>query len=143
REYLLTLSARGHYRSIVRIVPILLVLLLALATSAPAADYFVKNGGSDAADGLSLATAWSTLNHAAGVVNPGDVVHVQDGSYQGFYLDRSGTAAQPITFAADGPAVQITADNGTTPDGINVEGADHGVIDGFIVNDRTRAGIRV
>src|SRR6266481_1050562 len=127
----------------VRVVCFSLVLLLVATTPGHAADYFVKNGGSDAADGLSLATAWATLNHAASVVNPGDVVHVQDGSYQGFYLDRAGTAAQPIMFVADGSAVQITADNGTTPDGINVEGADHVVIDGFIVNDRTRAGIRV
>ena len=51
-------------------------------------------------------------------------MHVLDGSYQGFYLERSGTAGNPITFVADGPAVQITADNGTTPDGINLEGAD-------------------
>lgn len=120
-----------------------LAALLLLATPVRAADLFVKNGGDDGADGLSLATAWATLGHAADAVSPGDVVHVQDGSYQGFYLSRSGTAAQPITFVADGAAVQITADNGTTPDGINVEGADHVIIDGFVVNDRTRAGIRV
>ena len=126
-----------------RIALLAVAVLVAIAAPVRAADFFVKNGGDDTADGLSLATAWATLNQAAGVVNPGDVVHVEDGSYQGFYLDRSGTAAQPITFVADGPNVQITADNGTTPDGINVEGADYVVIDGFIVNDRTRAGIRV
>jgi parallel beta-helix repeat protein len=145
----LTVADGGLYTSGMRVVVsrtrVLLSLALLLAAAPPlrAADYYVQNGGSDGADGLTLATAWATLDHAAGVVNPGDVVHVQDGSYQGFYLDRSGTAASPITFVADGPAVQITADNGTTPDGINVEGADHVVIDGFIVNDRTRAGIRV
>lgn len=118
-------------------------LVLLLASTADAATYFVKNGGNNALDGLSLANAWATLNHAASVVNPGDTVHVQDGSYQGFYLDRSGTAGSPITFVADGPNVLITADNGTTPDGINVEGAGYVVIDGFVVNNRTRAGIRV
>lgn len=107
-----------------------------------AADYFVKNGGNDGLDGLTLATAWATLNHAADQVDPGDTVHVQNGNYQGFYLDRSGSPGAPITFVADGDAVAITSDNGTTPDGINVEGASHVVIDGFIVNDRTRAGIR-
>src|SRR5581483_7289195 len=76
-------------------------------------------------------------------VNPGDTVHVADGSYQGFYLSRSGAAGNPITFRAEGSNVRIKADNGTTPDGINVEGAAYVVIDGFIVNDRTRAGIRV
>src|SRR5262245_15671931 len=120
-----------------------LAIVVALAAPAGATNYFVKNGGSDGADGLSLATAWATLGHAAGLVNPGDTVHVQDGSYQGFYLERSGQPGNPVTFVADGSAVQITADNGTTPDGVNVENAHDVVIDGFIVNDRTRAGIRV
>ncbi len=110
---------------------------------APAADLWVKNGGNDALDGLSPANAWATLGHAANVVDPGDTVHVLDGSYQGFYLSRSGLPGSPITFHAEGPNVHITADNGTTPDGINVEGAAYVVIDGFVVDDRTRAGIRV
>lgn len=143
----LTVASVGLYTRAMRrvVLPLVVLALSVLVDTAPAvaADYFVKNGGSDAANGLALATAWATLGHAAAVVNPGDTVHVQDGSYQGFYLDRSGAPGSPITFVADGPSVQITADNGTTPDGINVEGADHVVIDGFVVNDRTRAGIRV
>jgi hypothetical protein len=117
-------------------------LLTLLAVPAWATDYWVKNGGSDAADGLTQGTAWATLGHAADVVNPGDTVRVLDGSYQGFYLDRSGTPGNPITFRAEGTDARITADNGMTPDGINVENAAHVVIDGFIVNGRTRAGIR-
>lgn len=117
-------------------------LLLLYSTAATAADLYVKNGGDDTHDGLSLATAWATLGHATNVVNPGDTVHVQDGNYQGFYVSRSGAAGNPITFVAAGTNVQITADNGTTPDGINIEGADYVVIDGFNVNNRTRAGIR-
>jgi hypothetical protein len=116
--------------------------LLCLATATRATDYWVKNGGSDGADGLSAATAWATLPHAADQVGPGDTVHVLDGSYQGFYLETSGTAGSPITFKAEGSAVQITSDNPTTPDGINLEGASHVVVDGFVVNDRTRAGVR-
>ena len=116
---------------------------LLLATRAMAADYYVSPTGSDGADGLSMPTAWATLNHAAGLVNAGDTVHVVDGSYQGFDLRRSGTAGHPITFQAASPTVQITADNGTTPDGINVEDAAYIVIDGFTVDHRTRAGIRV
>ena len=126
-----------------RLLLLALAFGLSCALPASAADFWVKNGGSDGATGLSTAAAWATLGHAAAVVNPGDTVHVLDGSYQGFYLDRSGTAGKPITFEADGSAALITADNGTTPDGINVENAAHVVIDGFVVNDRTRAGIRV
>src|SRR5687767_3754041 len=118
-------------------------LLVLLGGRANATDYWVKNGGSDAADGLTQATAWATLHHAADVVDPGDTVRVLDGTYQGFDLRRSGTAGNPITFRAEGASAQITADNGTTPDGINVENAEYVVVDGFVVNGRTRAGIRV
>jgi parallel beta-helix repeat protein len=122
----------------------LLVAFAAILIAAPlsAADYYVKNGGNDSLDGLSAATAWATLQHAADLVNPGDTVHVLDGTYAGFYVDRSGTAANPITFLAQSPAVQITSNNAFTPDGINVENASYVIIDGFTVNNRTRAGIR-
>ena len=116
--------------------------VLLLSVPVRAADLWVKNGGNDALDGHSQATAWATLGHAASVVNPGDTVHVLDGTYQGFDLRRSGTSGAPITFHAEGSAAQITADNGTTPDGINVENAAYVIIDGFVVNNRTRAGIR-
>jgi len=103
-------------------------LLALLAGPARAADRWVKNGGSDGADGASVATAWATLPHAADEVGPGDTVHVLDGSYQGFYLETSGMPGSPITFKAEGSAVQITSDNPTTPDGINLEGASHVVM---------------
>src|SRR5262249_5673240 len=90
----------------------------------------------------SQATAWATMPHAADQVAAGDTVHVLDGSYQGFYLTRSGASGAPITFKAEGSAVQITQDNPTTPDGINLEGASWVVVDGFVVNGRTRPGIR-
>jgi hypothetical protein len=119
-----------------------LMLLSIVVSPAAAADYYVTNGGSDGASGLSIGSAWATLNHAADVVDPGDTVHVLDGTYQGFDLRRSGTAGNPITFMADGANVRIISDNGVTPDGINVENAAHVVIDGFVVDNRTRAGIR-
>jgi len=58
----------------VRVILASVFLLLTVPTVAPAASYYVKNGGSDGADGLSLATAWATLNHAAQMVAAGDVV---------------------------------------------------------------------
>jgi Right handed beta helix region len=117
-------------------------VVLVVATTARGADYWVKNGGNDGLDGLSVANAWATLVHAAAAVDPGDTVHVLDGSYQGFYLTTSGAPGSPITFRAEGTAVQITADNPVTPDGINLEGASYVVIDGFVVNGRTRTGVR-
>jgi hypothetical protein len=121
--------------------PLATLLLLACAT-AHAADYWVAPDGDDGATGLSTAAPWATLGHAAGVVGPGDTVHVLDGAYQGFHLTTSGTPGAPITFVAEGASVEITADNPVTPDGINLEGASHVVVDGFMVNGRTRAGVR-
>jgi len=120
----------------------LIAMVLVAARPALATDYWVKNGGSDGQSGLSQATAWATLPHAADQVAAGDTVHVLDGSYQGFYLTTSGSAAQPITFRAEGTNVAITADNPKTPDGINLEGASYVVIEGFVVNNRTRTGVR-
>jgi len=118
--------------------------VLAALAGAPAyaADYWVKPSGGDGASGLSVAAAWATLGHAADTVGPGDTVHVLDGQYQGFYLTTSGSLGNPITFVAEGASVEITADNPVTPDGINLEGASHVVLDGFIANGRARAGIR-
>src|SRR5947199_8313980 len=86
----------------------LLLVLAGPAGTAVAADYWVKNGGNDAAPGLSPATAWATLGHAAAVVNPGDTVHVLDGSYPGFDLRRPGTAGHPIPFLARSPCTLVT-----------------------------------
>src|SRR5438093_6932544 len=134
-------SRRLCYASHVR-AAVVVAVLLALAGRAGATDYWVANGGNDAHDGLSVAAAWATLVHAAAVVTAGDTVHVLDGSYQGFYLTPSGAPGSPITVKAEGSAAQITADNPITPDGINLEGASHVVVDGFVVNGRTRTGVR-
>jgi hypothetical protein len=75
-----------------------LVLCAAMLTSAvpaSALDYYVRNGGSDANDGQSMATAWATLGHAADLVDAGDTVHVLDGSYQGCDLRRHTRGPRP------------------------------------------------
>lgn len=120
----------------------LVVALASWAAPARSVDYYVSPGGSDAADGLTPASAWATLVHAAGEVGPGDTVHVADGDYQGFHLTASGNEGNPIHFLAEGDAVRIVEDNPVTPDGINLEGASHVIVEGFEVDGRTRAGIR-
>jgi hypothetical protein len=128
-----------------RTLPLAFAMLAAFALpSAPAAaaDYFVSPDGDDAADGLSALTAWETLTHAADEVGPGDTVHVGDGDYQGFYLETSGTPGSPIRFVGEGDNVRITEDNPETPDGINLEGASYVIVEGFVVDGRTRTGIR-
>lgn len=54
---------------------------VASGASAKGVTYFVKNGGSDAADGLSDATAWATVAKVQGAtLLPGDTVQFKCGS---------------------------------------------------------------
>ena len=107
---------------------------LALAT------YHVAVSGDNSGDG-SEDSPWQTLQHAASRVTAGDEVVVHSGNYAGFDLRRDGTATAPIRFSAE-PGVVIDSENPRTPDGINLEGADHVVIEGFAVIGVERAGIR-
>lgn len=126
-------------------IPTALILSAALAASlASAATYYVAPPpqGNDSNAGTE-SEPWATLQYAADTVIAGDEVVVQAGDYVGAQITTSGTLADPIVFrAANGATVRITSDNLFTPDGINIEGADWIVIEGFTVDDRTRAGIR-
>jgi MYXO-CTERM domain-containing protein len=117
-----------------------LALVLSLPGTAAAATYYVATGGDDGDDGGS-ASPWATLQHAADMVGAGDTVIVRTGAYAGFNLESSGMEGAPITFRAE-EGVQITSENATTPDGINLEGASHVVVEGFTVNGMERAGLR-
>ena len=98
--------------------------------------------GDDSNSG-TFSDPWATLQFAADQVSAGDLVLVRTGSYDGFQLTTSGVTGQPIEFAAYLEEMpEVVSDNASTPDGINLEGASFVVIDGFRVDDRTRAGIR-
>jgi hypothetical protein len=126
-----------------RRIVVVFALLTALPLSLCATTYYVAHWGNDAYNGLSWDSAFATLQHAADLVSAGDSVLTADGDYVGFDLRTGGNGSQPITFLAWGDSVTITVENGTTPDGINIENADWVIIDGFNVVGITRAGIRI
>lgn len=118
--------------------------LLLVSPTLAATTYWVAPPpqGNDSNPGTD-ASPWATLQHAADEVGAGDTVLVKSGSYVGAQLTTSGTSSEPISFqAAPDATPQITADNPSTPDGFNIEGASWIVIEGFTVNGRGRAGIR-
>jgi parallel beta-helix repeat protein len=118
-----------------------LLAVVLLPAGSQAAQYFVSMSGNDSAAG-TLAAPWRTLQRAANVVNPGDVVTVRPGKYAGFNLTRDGTAAAPIKFFAE-PGVLINQPNPVRTDqGINLENASHVIIDGFSVTGMQKAGVR-
>jgi len=101
--------------------------------------YFVSPTGSDANPGTTD-QPWLTLQRAANAVVAGDTVVVRAGNYAGFNLTTDGTAAAPITFMADGAAV-ISQHNAVSDYGVDLDGADYAVVDGFrIINGA--AGVR-
>jgi parallel beta-helix repeat protein len=107
-----------------------------------ATTYFVSNSGDDSNDGLTQNTALETLQYAADIVTAGDSVLVENGTYIGFALWNGGNSSEPIVFKTLGNNVLINEPS-STMDGINIENADYVVIDGFIVNDQPRNGIRL
>ena len=123
----------------------ILILFLSInliCNSLLATTYFVSNSGDDSYDGLTENTAFETLQYAADITTAGDSIFVENGTYVGFALWSGGTNSAPIVFKASGDNVLINAPCSTT-DGINVENADYVIIDGFIVNDQPRNGIRL
>ena len=118
------------------------IALLLTAGTTFAADYYVSTSGNDGNSGSS-SSPWRTLQKAAGSAGPGDVVHVLDGSYAGMNITGDGSSSSPITFQADGSNVRLTSRNPVTDDIVNIEGADYIVIDGFLVENSPRIGIRI
>jgi hypothetical protein len=63
-------------------------------------SWFVSPGGSNFNPG-SLSQPFRTIQHAAGVAQPGDTVNIRAGTYhETVTAPRSGTSAAPITFQA-------------------------------------------
>jgi len=78
-------------------------LALFVATSCPAATYYVRNDGNDRASGQSDAAAWATLEKVnRQSFKPGDVVLFREGDrWEGkLAVDWSGTDAQSATVGA-------------------------------------------
>lgn len=121
-----------------------LTISLLICTSVNAATYYVAITGNDNNNG-SASTPFLTLQKAANLVVAGDTVHVRPGNYAGFVLGwddpQNGSPGAPITFQGDFGAA-ITTRNNKTPDGINLEGASYITIEGFLVQNMPRAGIR-
>ncbi|WP_161792615.1 choice-of-anchor Q domain-containing protein [Psychroserpens damuponensis] len=123
-----------------------LVLSLLFCLQSNATDYYVSNSGNNANNGLTLATAFLTLQHASNLVSAGDTVYVVDGTYAGFDVrDVNGTSTNPITFIAIGDNAIINQRGPIRNDCINIENSDYIIIDGFKVNDApgNGNGIRV
>ena len=105
-------------------------------TATAGTTYYVSPTGNDSGSCTS-ATPCKTINRAAGLAGPGDKVSVAAGTYGTFTIDRSGTAASPITFQANGEAI-IENPSGY---GIFIDNSSYLVIDGFTVQNTAQKAI--
>jgi parallel beta-helix repeat protein len=83
-----------------KIISIAASIILLLLANAHATEWYVSLEGDDST-GLTLDEAFTSINRAAGKVNPGDTIWVADGAYhEAVYIERSGDPEQWITFKA-------------------------------------------
>ncbi|MFJ8862781.1 sigma-70 family RNA polymerase sigma factor [Streptomyces sp. NPDC102451] len=112
---------------------------------APAPTYFVSAGGSDTNPGTSAGSPFRTLQKAADLAGPGDVVAVMNGTYieprkgsNVLTVTRSGRPGSPITFMAY-PGHRPVLHPKTAWNGISVYGASHIVIKNLEVKGNNAA----
>ena len=96
------------------------IIILLMATTVQAAEYYVAKDGNDANPG-SLSQPWRTIEKAASTLMAGDTVFIRGGTYKERVVPkRSGTTGKPITYTAyqnenatiDGSGIRLPTDWG-------------------------------
>lgn len=115
-----------------------LLFLILSSIGAYATNYYVSPSGNNSNSGLSVTTAFQTLNYAANQTSPGDTVFVMNGTYTNsssasniLNIYNSGTATNRIVYKnypGQTPTIKLNATNWA---GIAIQGADYITIDGF------------
>ncbi|HJS28517.1 MAG TPA: right-handed parallel beta-helix repeat-containing protein [Anaerolineales bacterium] len=105
--------------------------------------FHVDPSGSDASGDGSPDSPWATILYAANQVTAGDTVLIHPGAYEGgVIVEASGSAAEPITFQADGPGVIIEGSGGEQ-DAFYITEAGYVIVDGLTIQHADRAGLRI
>jgi len=117
-----------------RLTPIIYLLISATLASAQNKTYFVSPSGNDTADGLSVKTAWKSIDKVNNsIFQAGDKVLFEGGQtfYGNMVIKSSGTPENPIIFSGYGngrPIINIGEKEGTA---ITIQNADGLEINGF------------
>jgi hypothetical protein len=132
---------------------IALLIGVAAAGSAAAADFHVDNALSGSGDGRSWATAWRSLGEIDWrAIRPGDTLHISGGPSGRVYRETltvgaSGTASQPIVIRradASGHDGLVTIDaQNSRYYGVVVDSQNHVVVRDLSVRNVGDAGVRV
>jgi hypothetical protein len=113
------------------------------ARSVQGVTYYVATTGTDAPGCGTAGSPCRTIQYAAGLVEQGDTVLIDPGTYAGgITVETDGAAGEPITFQADGAGVIIEGSGGER-DAFFITWADYIIVDGLTIQHATRAGMRI
>ncbi len=105
--------------------------------------YYVTPEGDDADDGLSRASAFETVQHAANQAAPGDTVEIAGGAYRETVRVRtSGLPDRPITFRAAAGEMVVFDGGSQLYRAFIVNGKNHILFDGFYFKDFLDSGLQ-
>lgn len=104
---------------------------------------YVSTSGSDSNDGRSIGRPVRTLQRAANLVVPGDVVWVREGVYSGnVTFERTGTASRPIVVESyPGECAVLDGRSSSSGPQVRLVGVSHYVFRNFIVRNAPAQGI--
>ncbi|MBN1975883.1 MAG: right-handed parallel beta-helix repeat-containing protein [Anaerolineae bacterium] len=142
------MSQRSMVWRLLALVCLLLVLASARlvgvdARSVQGETYYVATTGADGPGCGTVGSPCRTVQYAAGLVEQGDTVLINPGTYTGgITVDTSGTASEPITFQANGGGVVIEGSGGER-DAFFITWADYIVVEGLTIQHADRAGMRI
>lgn len=106
--------------------------------------FFVSPAGNDRAAGTSVPTAWRTLAHAIGCLQPGQTLYLLAGNYQeALRPPLSGSPDRPIQIRSRGHDRVVLDGAGTLPHAFDLSGRSDIQIEGLVIRGFTEAGIKL
>jgi len=122
-------------------------MLLFLAVSGQGTTYYVSTTGSDAASGLSVDSAWQSIDNGdvTAVLLPGDTVNVLSGTYAlttPAVFNLSGTTGNPIVYIGYGPG-DVVFDAGGNNIAIFDIAGDHTWFEALVLSNSGDNGLEI
>ena len=116
-----------------------ILICSSLAMNGLAQNYYVSTVGNNSNNGLSVASAWRTIQHAVNNIGPGATVNILGGEYnEKVEIFVSGTSSNPITITNFDGTPAIIDGTGTTTalDAmLAIFDQDYIIIDGLVIRD--------
>jgi hypothetical protein len=115
------------------------------AQAAGQSTLYVNGASSACTDSGSGATStpFCTIQAAADVAEPGDVVNVAAGSYAAFTVSRSGTSSAPIVFTGNGVRTMFGLTSAAVVGGVTLNAVDYVEVEAFKILPATGTAVTV